>query len=312
MKAQRLAALAVLAFAFWSCGNCALGSPLPQNKRSKSDADINAIGRRRIVHDDVNFYSPEKEKELGRALSQEVEKSSKLLNDPVVTEYVGRVAQKVANNSDAHFPVTVRVIDSDVANAFTLPGGYQYINRGLLLQLNGEAELASLLARGIAHTALRSATREATKAGLMQTATTLSGPSGSAPDGRSLAIPLTELSFRRQDELDADYFGVQYVYKAGYDPKCFIDSVQRIWGTSSATGNNVQKVFSTFPPLDERLAALQNEISKILPPRDGAIVSTAEFDAVKQRLPTQKSGPVLERPKENTEPPNTKPTVKPS
>src|SRR6267143_1938053 len=129
MKAEPLTALAVVAFAVWSCGIGALASPLPQNKRSKSDADINAIGHRRIVHD-VNFYSPEREKELGKALSQEVERASQLLDDPIVTEYIGRVAQNVANNSDAHIPVTVRVIDSDVVNAFTLPGGYLYINRG--------------------------------------------------------------------------------------------------------------------------------------------------------------------------------------
>lgn len=311
MKAQPLTALAVLAFAIWSCGSGALASPLPQgNKRSKSDADINAIGHRRIVHD-TNFYSPEKEKELGKQLAQEVERSSKLLNDPIVTEYIGRIALNVAKNSDTHIPVTVRVIDSDVVNAFTLPGGYQYINRGLLLQLHGEAELASLLARGIAHTALRSTTREATKGQLMQLATVpliLSEPVA----GWSLTIPLTELKMRRQDELDADYFGVQYLYKAGYDPKCFTDFVQRTWGTSSATAKNDPKVFSTFPPLDERLVALQNEISNILPPRDGAIVSTAEFDAFKERLPAQKSeGPAPKLRAKNAEPRNPSPNLKP-
>jgi len=315
MKAQPLTALAVLAFAVWSCGSGALASPLPQgNKRSKSDADINAIGHRHIVHD-TNFYSPEKEKELGKQLAQEVERFSKLLSDPIVTEYIGRVAQNVANNSDSHIPVTVRVIDSDVVNAFTLPGGHQYINRGLLLQLHAEAELASLLARGIAHTALRSTTREATKGQLMQLATVpliLSEPGSLTPVGWSLTIPLTELKIRRQDELDADYFGVQYLYKAGYDPKCFTDFVQRIWGTSSATAKNVPKVFSTFPPLDERLVALQNEISNILPPRDGAIVSTAEFDAFKERLRAQKSeGPAPKLRTKNAEPRNPRPNLKP-
>ncbi len=308
MRAQILTPLIVFAFVAGFPVSRGFASPAPQNKRSKSDADINAIGHRRIVHD-ANFFSPEREKELGKALSQEVERSSKLLNDPIVTDYIGRVAQNVANNSDAHIPVTVRLIDSDVVNALTLPGGYQYINRGLLLQLHGEAELASLLARGIAHTALRSATREATKGELMQVATV---PLILTPVGWSSTIPLTELKMRRQDELDADYFGVQYLYKAGYDPKCFADFVQRLWGTSSATAKNVPKVFSTFPPLDERLAALQNEISNILPLRDGAIVSTAEFDAFKERLPAQKSGPELKRPTESTEPGNPKPTVKPS
>jgi predicted Zn-dependent protease len=147
---------------------------------------------------------------------------------------------------------------------------------------------------------------------LMQVATVpLIGPGSLTPAGWSSAIPLTELKMRRQGELDADYFGVQYLYKAGYDPKCFIDFVQRIWGTSSATAKNVPKALSTFPPLDERLAALQNEISNIFPPRDGAIVSTAEFDAFKERLPAQKSAPELKRPAENTEPGDPKPTSHP-
>src|SRR6266436_8983237 len=308
MRAQILTPLIVFAFVAGFPVSRGFASPAPQNKRSKSDADINAIGHRRIVHN-ANFYSPEREKELGKALSQEVERSSKLLNDPIVTDYIGRVAQNVANNSDAHIPVTVRLIDSDVVNALTLPGGYQYINRGLLLQLHGEAELASLLARGIAHTALRSATKAATKGELMQLATV---PLILTPVGWSSTIPLTELKMRWQDELDADYFEVQYLYKVGYDPTCFTDFIQRIWGTSSATAKNVPTVLSTFPPLDERLAALQNEISSILPPRDGAIVSTAEFDAFKERLPAQKSeGPVPKLRTKNVEPRNLRPNPKP-
>jgi predicted Zn-dependent protease len=308
MRAQPLTVLTVLAFAVCSSGGGAFASPRPQDKRSKSDADINAIGHRRIVHD-ANFYSPEREKELGKALSQAVERSSKLLNDPIVAEYIERVAQNVANNSDAHIPVTVRVIDSDVVNAFTLPGGYQYINLGLLLQLHGEAELASLLARGIAHTALRSAAREATKGELMELATV---PLILTPAGWSSTIPLTELKIRRQDELDADYFGLQYLYKAGYDPKCFTDFVQRIWGTSSATAKNVPKVLSIFPPLNERLTALQNEIANTLPPRDGAIVSTAEFDVFKERLPAQRpEGTVPKLRTKNAEPRNSSPNLKP-
>jgi predicted Zn-dependent protease len=299
MKAQPLAALTVLAFTVWSCGTCAVASPLPQSKRrSKSDADINAIGHRRIVHD-ANFYSSEKEKELGKQLAQEVERSSKLLDDPTVMEYIERVAQNVANNSDARMPITVRVIDSETLNAFTLPGGYQYVNRGLLLRLEGEGELASVLARGIAHTALRSATRQATKGQLTQLSTIpliLMGPPGSSSSGLPLAIPLAELKMRRDEELDADYFGMQYLYKAGYDPKCFTSFVQRIWGPGAAATEKVPKVMSTYPPLDERLAALRSETSEILPPRDRAIVSTPEFDAFKERLRAQESGLELKQP----------------
>jgi predicted Zn-dependent protease len=314
MIMQPVTLVIVLGFAVWSSGNSALASPTPQTKRSNSDADINAIGHRQIGND-TNLYSLGKERALGRQLSQEVERSSKLLNDPVVTEYIGRVAQKVASNSDARVPITVRVIDSDVVNALTLPGGYIYINRGLLLRLNGEAEMASLLARGIAHTALRSAAREATKGALMQLETIpiiLSGPGILTPAGWSITIPMTELRMRQKDELDADYFGVQYLYKSGYDPTCFTELVQQIWGDSFSGANKGAKVFNPFPPLNERLADLQNEITNILPPRDGAIVSTAEFDAIKERLLALKSeGPVPKLRTKNAEPRNSSHNLEP-
>jgi predicted Zn-dependent protease len=186
------------------------------------------------------------------------------LDDPAATQYIERVAQNVANNSDARIPITARVIDSDSLNALTLPGGYQYLNRGLLFRLEGEGELASVLARGIAHTVLRSATREATKGQLTQLSTIpliLMGPPGSSSSGLSLAIPLTQLKERRDEELDADYFGMQYLYKAGYDPECFTSFVQRIWGAGAATTEKVPKVMSTYPPLDERLAAAKRPFS---------------------------------------------------
>jgi predicted Zn-dependent protease len=299
MKRKRLPILVVLALASVSFADEALASPTPQSRRSKSDADINAIGHRSIVHD-TNFYSPEKEKELGTSLSREVERKSTVLNDPAVTDYIGRVAQNVAHHSDAHFPITVIVIDSDSVNAFTLAGGFQYITRGLLFRLEGEGELASVLARGIAHTSLRSSTREVTKGQLMQLASIPAvplGTAGSTVNGANLAIPLTVVKLKRDDELDADYFGVQYLYKAGYDPKAFTDLVLRIWGSTSTAGEKLPVSFTTFPPLDERLAALRKEISEILPPRVNAIVSTPEFDGFKERLRTLRPGVVPESPR---------------
>ncbi len=290
MKAQRLTALAILAFTISSCGGALASSRPHTKKRSKSDADISAIGHRHIAQG-PNLYSLEREKQLGEALSEKVEQSSRLLTDPAITEYIDRIAQTVAKNSDAVMPITVRVIDSDSVDAFTLPGGYQYVSRGLLLRLAGEGELASVLARGIAHTALRSATTLATRAEIMQSATVPlinSAPGSSFPSDNNLAVPLTSLKMHSDDELDADYFGIQYLYKTGYDPECFINFVQRIWG-SGTTATNVPAIFSAYPPLDERLAALRNEISKILPPRDGATVSTPEFDAFKDRFRALKS-----------------------
>jgi predicted Zn-dependent protease len=239
----------------------------------------------------MNLYSLERENQLGKELSNEVERSSELLTDPAITEYIDRVAQTAAKNSDARMPITVRVIDSDSVDAFTLPGGYQYVSRGLLLRLAGEGELASVLARGIAHTALRSATTLATRADILQTSTVpliTTAPGSSFPREAALAVPLMSLKMHSDDELDADYFGVQYLYKTGYDPECFISFIQRIWG-SGAAATKVPAAFSAYPPLGERLAALRSEISTILPPRNGATVSTPEFDAFIDRLRTLKT-----------------------
>jgi predicted Zn-dependent protease len=294
MNTRPAAASKVFALTVCLCVSCAFASPLPQTKkRSKSDADINAIGHRHIDRDE-NLYSLDKEKRLGLGLSEAVDRSSRLLNDPAVTEYIDKVAQVVAKNSDARLPIVVRVIDSDVANSFTLPGGYQYVNRGLLLRLEGEAELASVMARGVAHTSLRSGTTAATRGEAMQLAMiplmfSMPWPGDSSFIATPFAIPSSLLKLRQDDELDADYFGVQYLYKAGYDPKCFTRFVQRIWASGTASTKKSPKVLSFYPPVDIRLAALQNEISEILPPRDGASVSTSEFDALLERLRAQKS-----------------------
>ena len=314
MSSRLPAVLMVLVFAVGSCVSGTLASP-PQSKWSGSDANINAIEHRRIALD-PNFYSPEREKELGKSLSQEFERTSKVLNDPVITEYIARVAQNVAKNSDARKLITVRVVDSDAVNAVTLPAGYQYVTRGLLLRLENEAELASVLARGVAHTALRSATWIATKADIMQLATSVARPStrsDSTTSALALMVPLAMPKMQREAELGADYFGVQYMCKAGYDPKYFTDFVQRLWGPTSMSGVSLSEDLSTFPPLEERLAALKKEISEILPPRANPIVSTPEFGAFKERLRPQKpEAPEQKRPAELTEPSDSIPTLKPN
>lgn len=281
----------VLALAVLLPGYSALASHPPHIHRSKSDANINAIGHRRIEHG-PNFYSSEKEKECGKTLAEEMERSYKLLNDRAVTEYIERVAQNLAKNSDAQMPITVAVIDSDDVNAFTLPGGYQYVSRGLLLELEGDAELAGVIARGIAHTALRSATVLATKGELTNAAIIPAAKvatSDSNGTATSQMVLMQIASMRRMDEFDADYFGAQYMYKAGYDPKCLMNLVKRI-GNASSSDQEVFEPLRSFPPVDERLTALRKEISTILPPQSDAIVSTPQFTAFKDRLQHSRLG----------------------
>ena len=257
-------------------------------KNSKDDVD--AIGNR-SVGKGVNFYSLEKEIALGKQLAQEVERSSKMIDDPVVTEYVNRVGQNLVRNSDAQVPFTIKVIDSDEVNAFALPGGFFYVNSGLILRAQEESELAGVMAHEISHVCARHGTKQATKADLMQIgamAAMIFVPYGWAGygiyEGMNLAIPLTFLKFSRDAEREADFLGIQYMYKAGYDPNSYVTFFERIEADEKRRPGTVPKMFSTHPPTPDRIEAAQKEIARILPEKDEYIVTTSEFDSVKSRL----------------------------
>jgi len=264
--------------------------PSSEKKRAKAYRDINAIGHRVIGYPTGvgNWYSLDKEKELGTQVSAAFEKSTPLLRDSTTESYLDRLGQVIARNSDAQLPITIRVIDSEDSYFLTLLGGHQYVTRGLLLQLQNEGELAAAIARGVAHTALRSATGELTRSNFIMLTTVPGVFVGPGPGGVAngtaasvLGVPLTFLHFSRGDESAADYFGVQYLYKSGYDPDCFIAFIQKAWPASSKT---TATAFSPFPPLPERLKAVEREISEILPKRAGAITSTEEFAAFREHL----------------------------
>jgi predicted Zn-dependent protease len=257
-------------------------------KNSKEDVD--AIGNR-SVGKGVNFYSLEREIALGKGLAQEVERSSKLIDDPIVVEYVNRVGQNLVRNSDARVPFTIKVIDSDVVNAFALPGGFFYVNSGLILRAQEESELAGVMAHEISHVTARHGTKQATKGELMQLATIpliLLGPGGWAGYGiyeaTQLAIPFSYLKFSRDAEREADFLGLQYMYKAGYDPNAYVTFFERIQADEKRQPGTIPKIFSTHPPTPERIANTQKEIARILPAKQEYVVTTSEFDTVKARL----------------------------
>src|SRR5215472_1321531 len=256
----------------------------------KSKDDVDAIGNRNVGKG-VNFFSIEREIALGKSLAQEVERSSKMIDDPVITEYVNRVGQNLVRNSDAKVPFTIKVIDSDEVNAFALPGGFFYVNSGLILRAQEEDELAGVMAHEISHVAARHGTKQATKAEMIQLgsmAAMIFIPYGWAGygiyEGMNLAIPLTFLKFSRDDEREADYLGIQYMYKAGYDPNAYVTFFERIQADEKRRPGSIPKVFSTHPPTPERIELAQKEIARILPDRDEYIVTTSEFDSVKSRL----------------------------
>jgi beta-barrel assembly-enhancing protease len=270
-------------------------APIQQQKTvhpKNSKEDVDAIGNRNPGKG-INFYSIEHEIALGKGLAQEVERTSKLIDDPVVVEYVNRVGQNLVRNSDARVPFTIKVIDSDEVNAFALPGGFFYVNSGLILRAQEESELAGVMAHEISHVIARHGTRQATKGEMMQLATIpliLLGPGGWAGYGLyqalNLAIPLSYLKFSRDDEREADFLGIQYMYKAGYDPNSYVTFFERIQADEKRRPGSIPRIFSTHPPTPERIELAQKEIARILPERDDYIVTTSEFDSVKARLRT--------------------------
>jgi predicted Zn-dependent protease len=263
------------------------GTP-PGVKKSKDD--VNKIGDRGVGKG-VNFYSLEREIALGKQLAQEVERSAKFVDDPMIVDYVNRVGQNLVRNSDARVPFTIKVLDADEINAFALPGGFFYVYSGLILRADEESELAGVMAHEIAHVAARHGTKNATKAEITQLALipamifipyTWTGYA--IYEGLQFAIPLSYLKFSRDSEREADFLGLQYMYKAGYDPNSYVTFFEKIQAEERRRPGSIPKVFATHPPTTERIHNIQEEIARILPVRGEYIVTTSEFDVVKARL----------------------------
>ena len=252
--------------------------------------DVNAVGTRDIGARGMgNWYSTESEIKMGKGYAAMIEKSTKFITDPQVTEYVNRVGQNIVKNSDCKVPFTIKVIDSDEINAMALPGGFFYVNSGLILAADEEAELAGVMAHETAHVCAHHAAREMTRANYAQLGTIplifIGGWAGyGIYEAANLAIPLTFLQFSREFEAQADYLGLQYMYRAGYDPQAFVTFFEKIQDLQKHKPGAVARAFSDHPQTPDRIAHSQEEISKILPPRDEYLVTTSEFDEVKARL----------------------------
>lgn len=249
--------------------------------------DVSQIGQRN-VGSGLDFYSLDREMALGRQLSQEVESSAKLVTDPVINEYVNRIGQNLVRNSDARVPFTIKVLDNDEVNAFALPGGFFYVDSGLILAADNEAELAGVMAHEIAHVAARHATKNMTRAQIWNFASVplifVGGPVAYAvAEAAGLLVPLGFLKFSRDAEREADLLGLEYDYASGYDPQAFVEFFEKL-NVEKKKPNMVAKAFATHPMNVERIKDAQDEIRKYLPDRPEYVVDTSEFESVKARL----------------------------
>ena len=268
------------------------GEALDPNIKKGSEEDVNAVGTRTIGGRGIgNWYSTNWEIGVGHQYSTEIEKSSHLVTDPVVVEYVNRVGQNLVKNSDSKVPFTIKVLDTDEINAMALPGGFFYVNSGLILACDSEDELAGVMAHEISHVAAHHAAREMTKMNYMQI--------GSIPlmiftqgtwvgygiyEAAQLAVPLTFLQFSREYESEADYLGIQYMYRAGYDPQGMVSIFEKLSALEKHKPGALSRAFSDHPATGDRIANVENEIATILPARPDYLVTTSEFDQVKARL----------------------------
>jgi predicted Zn-dependent protease len=262
-----------------------------QIKHDGGKTDVDAVGNRNIGcgRGVGNWYTVEGQVARGRVYAQQIESEIKLVNDPVITEYVNRIGQNLVRNSDAQVPFTIKVIDSDVVNAMALPGGFFYVNSGLILAADEEAEMAGVMAHEIAHVAACHYGREMTRANLLQMASIpfifMGGGIGyAAYEGMGLGIPLAFLHFSRGFEAEADYLGIEYMYRAGYDPSAFVSFFEKIQAMEKKKPGTLSKAFDTHPQTPDRIEKSQDEIRKILPAKQQYVVTTSEFDEVKARL----------------------------
>lgn len=256
-------------------------------KHSGGKDDVDAIGNRKVAGWD--WYSIESEIRMGKEYATQIESSLKLVTDPTINEYVNRVGQNLVRNSDAKVPFTIKVVDSDVINAMALPGGFFYVNSGLILAADNEAELAGVMAHEIAHVAARHTTRQLTRYQFINYASLplifVGGGIGlAAREAAGIGIPMTFLKFSRGFEAEADYLGIQYMYKAGYDPNEFVNFFEKVQAQEKKKPGSMAKVFTDHPQTPDRITKSQEEIATILPAKDQYIETTSEFNDMKSRL----------------------------
>jgi predicted Zn-dependent protease len=231
----------------------------------------------------------EKEISLGQQIAAEFEQTARLIEDPVIIEYVDRVGQNIIKHSDARVPFHIKVVDTDEVNAFAFPGGYFYVNKGLVLAAENEAELAGVMAHEISHVTARHATARMSKGQYLQIASIPALFVGGywvqmgIQNLMSMGINLELMGITRESEREADQLGIQYLWNSGYDPNAFVSFFEKMQDQEKSKPGRLAGWFRTHPSTDDRIMAALDE-QRFLPEKDNYIVSTSEFDRVKSRL----------------------------
>jgi predicted Zn-dependent protease len=306
-KLARLSVALVIAVSLANIGFARQDDSSKQSDSSKSkkkpkNSDVDNIGSRDINKGNIlPLISLEKEIAIGQQLAAQIERQAKIVKDPVINEYVNRLEQNIVRNSDAKVPFTTKIIESDEINAFALPGGFTFVNTGLLLAADEEAEVAGVLAHETAHVAARHGAKAMSKETAVNLATIpliIFGGYGAAGIGiqqaAGLAIPIAFLKFSRAQEAEADYLGTQYMYKAGYDPSALLTFFEKLQAKEATRPGSVSAVFRDHPPTGDRISSIKQEIETILPSKDQYVVTTSEFNNVKDRLVLYEKGKLAE------------------
>jgi len=254
----------------------------------KEKEDPLLIGKRDINKGSLDFYSADKEVALGRGLAAEIDGQVKFITDPVIGEYINRIGQNLVLHSDARIPFTIKVIDSADVNAFALPGGFLYVNSGLILAADNESEIAGVMAHEIAHVAARHGVEQATKGRLFQWLSLplifVGGPVGAiVQNAVNILVPLSFLKFSRSAEEEADRLGLQYMWASGYDPTSMLSFFEKLKVREKKKPGTLEKLFSTHPASGERIQKAQHLLVRF-PERDEYTVSTSQFNDIKARL----------------------------
>jgi beta-barrel assembly-enhancing protease len=271
-----------------------LAAMLSANGFARKHSDVQDIGKRtvsgRVFKILPNWVSKEKEIAMGQQIAEEFEQTARLIEDPVVSDYIDRIGQSIVKHSDAKVVFHIKVVDTDEVNAFAFPGGYFYVNKGLILAADNEAELAGVMAHEISHVVARHAISRLSKGQYLQFASIpliFVGGGQLAQMGiqnaLGLGLSLELLGITRGSEKEADQLGIQYLWNAGYDPNSFVSFFEKLQEQEKSKPGKLAGFFRTHPSTEDRIVSSLDE-QRYLPEKDRYILNTSEFDRVKSRL----------------------------